>query len=83
MAARLNPYLNFNGTTREAMTFYQQVLGGDLAINTFGEFGQEGEGSDGDHARPARDARRVHDHGVRHRPRHGRGRPRVETSRSA
>ena len=47
MAARLNPYLNFNGTTREAMTFYQQVLGGDLAVSTFGEFGQEGEGSDG------------------------------------
>ena len=47
MAARLNPYLNFNGTTREAMSFYQQVLGGDLAISTFGEFGQEGEGSDG------------------------------------
>jgi PhnB protein len=47
MAARLNPYLSFNGTAREAMTFYQQVLGGDLVINTFGEFGQEGEGSDG------------------------------------
>jgi len=47
MPARLNPYLNFNGTTREAMTFYQQVLGGDLAISTFGEYGPEGEGSDG------------------------------------
>ena len=40
MAARLNPYLNFNGTTREAMTFYQQVLGGDLTISTFGELGR-------------------------------------------
>ncbi|HYN65331.1 MAG TPA: VOC family protein [Ornithinibacter sp.] len=47
MAALLNPYLNFNGTTREVMTFYQQVLGGDLAISTFGEYGQEGEGSEG------------------------------------
>jgi PhnB protein len=47
MAAQLNPYLTFNGTTREAMTYYQQVLGGDLTISTFGEFGQEGEGSDG------------------------------------
>jgi PhnB protein len=47
MAARLNPYLNFNGNTREAMTFYQQVLGGELVISTFGEYGQEGEGADG------------------------------------
>ncbi|HYN29916.1 MAG TPA: VOC family protein [Dermatophilaceae bacterium] len=47
MAARLNPYLNFDGTTREAMTFYQQVLGGDLTVSTFGEFGMDGPGADG------------------------------------
>ncbi len=47
MPARLNPYLNFNGNAREAMTFYQEVLGGDLTISTFGEYGTEGEGSDG------------------------------------
>ena len=47
MAAQLNPYLTFPGTAREAMTFYHEVLGGDLTMNTFGEFGQEGEGSDG------------------------------------
>ena len=47
MAAQLNPYLTFPGTAREAMTFYQQVLGGDLTMNTFAEYGQEGEGSDG------------------------------------
>jgi PhnB protein len=29
MAAVLNPYLNFNGNAREAITFYQQVLGGE------------------------------------------------------
>ena len=46
MAARLNPYLNFNGNAREAMTFYQRVLGGELAISTFAEFGG-GEGGDG------------------------------------
>lgn len=46
MAARLNPYLYFNGTAREAITFYQELFGGDLTISTFGEFGQEGEGSD-------------------------------------
>lgn len=46
MAARLNPYLNFNGNAREAITFYQGVLGGDVTISTFGEFGMDGEGSE-------------------------------------
>ena len=40
----LNPYLNFNGNAREAITFYQQVLGGELNISTFAEFGG-GEGA--------------------------------------
>jgi PhnB protein len=35
MAVRLNPYLNFPGTAREAMTFYHGVLGGELATTTF------------------------------------------------
>jgi PhnB protein len=39
MASRLNPYISFAGTAREAMEFYQQVFGGDLRINTFGEYG--------------------------------------------
>jgi PhnB protein len=47
MAAQLNPYLNFPGTAREAMTFYQSVLGGTLDIMTFGDYGAEGEGADG------------------------------------
>lgn len=29
---QLNPYLNFNGTCREAMTFYQACLGGELLL---------------------------------------------------
>ena len=33
----LQPYLNFNGTTRDAMTFYQQCLGGQLEMQTFAE----------------------------------------------
>ena len=41
MASRLNPYLNFKDTTREAMEFYHSVLGGKLDISTFGEFGGE------------------------------------------
>ncbi|MEU6645282.1 VOC family protein [Saccharomonospora sp. NPDC046836] len=39
MASRLNPYLNFSGNAREAMEFYQQVFGGSLVVNTFGDFG--------------------------------------------
>jgi PhnB protein len=33
----ITPYLNFNGNCREAMTFYQRCLGGDLYVITFGE----------------------------------------------
>jgi PhnB protein len=38
MTVRLNPYLGFRDTAREAMTFYQSVLGGELTINTFADF---------------------------------------------
>jgi len=31
------PYLNFNGLTREAMTFYQQCLGGELVMQKVAE----------------------------------------------
>jgi PhnB protein len=47
MAVTLNPYLNFAGTTREAMTFYHSVLGGELTMSTFGEYGAEGPAADG------------------------------------
>lgn len=33
----LNPYLSFRDSAREAMEFYQSVLGGDLNVSTFGE----------------------------------------------
>jgi PhnB protein len=39
MTSRLNPYISFNGDAREAMEFYQSVFGGELTINTFGDFG--------------------------------------------
>ena len=42
MTSRLNPYLNFDNTARQAMEFYRDVFGGDLTINTFGEFGAAG-----------------------------------------
>ena len=47
MASRLNPYLAFPGTAREAMQFYADALGGSLEINTFGEAGMPGAPADG------------------------------------
>ena len=38
MTTRLNPYLGFRDTTREAMEFYQSVFGGKLTLSTFAEF---------------------------------------------
>jgi PhnB protein len=40
MASRLNPYISFDNSARQAMEFYRNVFGGDLTMNTFGEFGQ-------------------------------------------
>jgi PhnB protein len=34
--AQINAYLTFNGNCREAMTFYQQCLGGELRLQTVG-----------------------------------------------
>lgn len=33
----LNPYLSFDGNCREAMSFYQDCLGGELSLQSFGE----------------------------------------------
>lgn len=41
MASRLNPYINFAGDARQAIEFYQDVFGGELAMNTFAEFGMQ------------------------------------------
>lgn len=46
MSAILNPYINFEDTTKEAMAFYQSVFGGELMSSTFGEFGMEGPDAD-------------------------------------
>ncbi|QBR92999.1 VOC family protein [Nocardioides euryhalodurans] len=45
MGSRLNPYLNFQATAREAMEFYRDVFGGELQVMTFGDMG--GEPADG------------------------------------
>src|SRR4051812_9598230 len=39
MASKLNPYLSFKDTARDAMEFYQSVFGGELLVSTFGEMG--------------------------------------------
>ncbi len=42
MASRLNPYMNFPGTARDAMQFYESVFGGTLTLMTFADAGAEG-----------------------------------------
>jgi PhnB protein len=39
VASRLNPYLSFRDDARQAMEFYQEVFGGKLDLNTFGQYG--------------------------------------------
>jgi PhnB protein len=38
---QLSPYLGFNGNCKEAMEFYQLVLGGQLEISTYGQYGYD------------------------------------------
>jgi PhnB protein len=42
MASRLNPYISFKDNARQAMEFYEEVFGGNLTLNTFGESGASG-----------------------------------------
>lgn len=44
MQSKLNPYISFNGNTREAMEFYKTVFGGKLEFSTFGEAGMTDHG---------------------------------------
>ena len=38
MQSKLNPYLNFKDTARDAMEFYKSVFGGNLEMHTFKEY---------------------------------------------
>ena len=38
MPVRLNPYISFRDTARQAIEYYHSVFGGELTINTFSEF---------------------------------------------
>jgi PhnB protein len=46
VTSRLNPYIGFDGTAREAMEFYREVFGGELALNTYGEAGAAAPGDE-------------------------------------
>ena len=46
MTSRLNPYISFSDTARQALEFYRDVFGGELSLNTYGEAGGV-EGPDG------------------------------------
>jgi PhnB protein len=35
----LNPYISFRDDARQALEFYQEVFGGNLNVNTFGQYG--------------------------------------------
>ena len=38
METKLTPYLGFRDQAKDAMTFYHSVFGGELTLNTFGDF---------------------------------------------
>ncbi|MBP6944622.1 VOC family protein [Patescibacteria group bacterium] len=48
MQTKLNPYMGFNGNTKEAMEFYQMIFGGKLTMSTFKDGGMPSEGAEGD-----------------------------------
>ncbi|RBY81111.1 VOC family protein [Blastococcus sp. TF02-09] len=46
MPSRLNPYLGFAGNARQAMEFYRDVFGGELAVDTYGGSGMAAPGDE-------------------------------------
>jgi PhnB protein len=47
VSSRLNPYISFPNTARQAMEFYRDVFGGTLNVSTYGEAGAA-EGAEAD-----------------------------------
>ena len=39
MPSVLNPYISFRDNARQALEFYRDVFGGNLNVNTFGQYG--------------------------------------------
>ena len=52
MPSVLNPYISFRDNARQAMEFYKDVFGGELTLNTFGQYGVR--------TRPGRDNNIMH-----------------------
>ena len=48
MNSLLNPYINFNGNTKEAVEFYKNAFGGKLTMNTYGEGGMSKDPAEAD-----------------------------------
>jgi PhnB protein len=48
MTSRLNPYISFVDNARQALEFYEDVFGGTLTLNTFGEQGAQHSPDDAD-----------------------------------
>ncbi len=48
MTSKLNPYLQFDGTARQAIDFYHGVFGGSLTISTYAEGGMADDPADAD-----------------------------------
>ena len=47
MSTNVTTYLNFRGTARDALAFYQSIFGGDLRVSSFKDFGMPvGEGEE-------------------------------------
>jgi len=44
VSSRLNPYIGFAGNARQAMEFYRDVFGGELAVDTYGGSGMAAPG---------------------------------------
>jgi PhnB protein len=47
VTSRLNPYIGFSDTARQALEFYRGVFGGELTLSTFGGSGMA-DGPDAD-----------------------------------
>jgi PhnB protein len=48
VTTRLNPYISFRDTARQALEFYHGVFGGDLNMSTFAEFQMSEDPADAD-----------------------------------
>ncbi|MFM8322566.1 MAG: VOC family protein [Chloroflexota bacterium] len=48
MNTRLDPYISFKGTARQAMEFYHAIFGGKLEMSTFNDYNMAQNPADGE-----------------------------------